>query len=295
VKRSITDAHHHIWRFAKTPWLNGPPVPRIFGGYEPLRRDYSIEEFASDVRPAGVTKSVYVQVNVAEGEEVEEVAWVWAEGRRESLAQGIVGFAELSNPEVGETLDQQLACGRLRGIRQQLHWHQKSEYRFALTPDSMADSRWRRGLAEVAKRGLLFELQVFPSQYQHALALVDAFPQLTFVLLHAGMPEDRSPEALDNWRLGLALFAARPNVVTKLSGLGTFTRSCDEALWRPIIEDTVTIFGPRRCMFGSNFPIEKLWTDYETLIAVFQSSIRNFSEEEQQQILSGTAERIYRI
>lgn len=72
----IVDAHHHIWRLSATPWLQGPAVPRIFGAYEALRRDYPIGEFAADAARASVVKSVFVQVNVAPGNEVEEVVWV---------------------------------------------------------------------------------------------------------------------------------------------------------------------------------------------------------------------------
>src|SRR5437660_12124282 len=109
----IVDAHHHIWRRDRTPWLAGPPVPRIFGTYEALRRDYPIEEYAADARPQGVTRSVYVQVNVAPGDEVEEIEWAAAEGPREGLVQGVVAFADLAAPDVGDVLDRQLAVQAL--------------------------------------------------------------------------------------------------------------------------------------------------------------------------------------
>ena len=156
----VIDAHHHIWRLAATPWLSGPPVPRIFGAYEPLRRDYLIEDYLAEARRAGVVKSVFVQVNVAPGEEVEEVAFVRDAAERTGFPQAITCFADLAAPEVGRVLDGVLAAagGRLRAVRQQMHWHEKPHYRFAPRPDLMNDPAWRRGLAEVAKRGLHFEL-----------------------------------------------------------------------------------------------------------------------------------------
>src|SRR5690242_4532620 len=74
------------------------------------------------------------------------------------------------------------------------------------------------------------------------------------------MPADRTPEGMAFWRQGLARFAVCPNVLVKLSGLGTFTRRCRREEWQPVIETTIDLFGPGRCMFGSNFPVEKLWT-----------------------------------
>lgn len=291
----VVDTHHHIWRFARTPWLNGPVLPRIFGAYEPLRRDYSIEDFAADARPHHVTRSVYVQVNVAPGDEVEEVEWAAAEGKREGLVQAVVGFADMTAADVAVTLDRQLRSSGFRGVRQQLHWHENPAFRFAQSPDVMSSPAFRRGFRELERRGLLFELQVFPQQYELAIDLIDLFPGVQFVLLHAGMPMDMSEAGLQFWRNGLRSFAKRPNVWVKLSGFGTFVRRCEIGHWQPLILDTVAIFGPARCMFGSNYPIESLWTDYGTLMDVFQRSISGLSVAERQLILSGVASDLYRI
>jgi predicted TIM-barrel fold metal-dependent hydrolase len=188
-----------------------------------------------------------------------------------------------------------MAAGRVVGIRQQLHWHRNPAYRFAATPDAMNAPGWRAGLAEVARRGLLFELQVFPGQMQDALGLVRAFPDLTFVLLHAGMLEDRSPAGWAEWRGGMRAMAGCPNLLVKLSGLGTFPRACSTALWRPVVEETVALFGAGRCLFGSNFPIERLWTDFATLVGVMRECLSGASAAERRAILHDTAARVYRL
>jgi predicted TIM-barrel fold metal-dependent hydrolase len=291
----IVDAHHHIWRLSHTAWLQGPELPRIFGPYAPLRRDYPIEEFLADCTPSGVLRSVFVQVNVAPGAEVDETEWVASVAARTGWPHAITAFADLSSPDVERTLDRELATGLVRAIRQQLHWHEQAAYRFASRPDVADDPQWRRGLAAVARHGLAFELQVFPGQSDVALRLVRDFPDLTFVLIHAGMLEDRSDAGWQQWRRGVGLLAACPNVVTKLSGLGTFLRGCDEAAWRPVIRETIDAFGPSRCMFGSNFPIEKLWTDYGTLTAVFRRCIADLSADDQAWILHRSAARVYGI
>jgi predicted TIM-barrel fold metal-dependent hydrolase len=159
----------------------------------------------------------------------------------------------------------------------------------------MLNPRWQRGLREVTRRDLLFELQVFPGQYTDTLRLVDEFPSTTFVLLHAGMLTDRSPDGMAAWRRGLAGFAARPNVWVKLSGLGTFTRRCRQEEWQPVIETTIDLFGPGRCMFGSNFPVEKLWTTYARLVEVFRASLARYTETDRQQILHDVAAQAYRL
>jgi predicted TIM-barrel fold metal-dependent hydrolase len=292
---AIIDAHHHIWRLADLPWLAGPPVPRIFGDYAPLRRDYAIDEFVATVRPQGVVKSIYVQVNVAPRAEIAEVAWVQSVADRHGFPHAIVGYADLAAPDLAATLDRESAHANLRGVRQQLHWHENPRYRFAARPDVMRDSAWRAGLREVERRGLLFELQVFAGQMDDAAALARDFPGMTFVLLHAGMLEDRSAAGWAAWRQGMTRLAACPNVVTKLSGLGTFARECSTALWRPVVEETIAMFGAARCLFGSNFPIESLWTRYDALVAVMRDCLSGCTPAERRAILHDNAQRLYRL
>jgi predicted TIM-barrel fold metal-dependent hydrolase len=291
----LVDAHHHIWRRADLAWLQGSPQPRIFGEYGAIRRDYPIEEYLAEARAGGVVRSVYVQTNWPPGREVDEVAWVQSVADHHGFPHAIVGYADLAAPGLEATLDAMTRHGRLRGIRQQVHWHEKPLYRFATRPDLTDDPAWRRGLGEVARRGLLFELQVFADQMEAAARLVRAFPQATFVLLHAGMLEDTSPEGWTRWRAGMRALAAAPNVRVKLSGLGTFRRACSVDLWRPVIRETVELFGPARCMFGSNFPIEKLWTAYEEVVRVTTESLAGLSADERRAVLHDTATRVYRL
>lgn len=289
----IVDAHHHIWRFDRTPWLQGPPVPRIFGEYSALRRDYLMADFLNDCRASGVVQSVYVQINVAPGDEVEEVQWVSSVAKESGMPNAITAFANLAGANVSATLDAQLGYPGVKAIRQQLHWHEKAQYRFASRPDLIDDVAWRRGLAEVSRRNLAFELQVFSSQMQGATRLVRDFPDLHFILIHAGMLEDRSPAGWQQWREAMIELARLPNVSVKLSGLGTFLRACREQDWRDVIVQTVDCFGPQRCMFGSNFPIERLWTSYGELVRVFKRCIASYSGDERRALLSGTARRVY--
>ena len=291
----IIDAHHHIWRLAKTPWLNGPPLPRIFGDYQELRRDYLPEAFAADARRCGVEKSVYIQINVAPGDEIEEVQWVQAAADAHGYPHGIIGFADLASPALVETLDAQSRYRNFRGIRQQLHWHEKPAYRFAPHPDVVHDDAWRRGLAELGERGLIFELQIFSGQMTDAARLVAAFPDITFILLHAGMLEDTSSQGWHLWRSGMRKLADQPNVMVKLSGLGTFSHQCTVADWQPIVRETVALFSAERCIFGSNFPIESLWTTYERIIAVMRECLAEQRAAEQRAIFHDNAQRIYRL
>jgi predicted TIM-barrel fold metal-dependent hydrolase len=291
----IVDAHHHIWRQADLAWLQGPMQPRIFGPYEAIRRDYPIEEYLDDARPCGVEKSVYVQTNWPPGGELDEAAWVQHVGDENDMPNAFVGYADLRSDEVEATLDAMLLHRGLRGIRQQLHWHDNRAYRFATRPDLMNDARWQRGLRAVADRHLLFELQVFASQMPDAARLAHDFEDLSFVLLHAGMLEDQSDGGWSLWRDGMRRLADCPNVAVKLSGLGTFIHRCDAAAWAPVIRETVDMFGAERCLFGSNFPIEKLWTDYGLIVDAVAGALDDCTAEQRDAIFHANAARIYRL
>lgn len=289
----IVDAHHHIWRRADQPWLNGPMVPRIFGPYEAIRRDYPVDEYLADVGNTGVVASVYVQTNWQPSRAVEEVQWVQEIADAHGFPHAVVGFADLADGALDASLDAMQRFPRLKGIRQQVHWHENPQYRFASRPDLTDDPRWRHGLAQLAPRGLLFELQIFTSQMATGAALAHAFPDTTFVLEHAGMLEDTSVAGRAAWRAGMRRLADCDNVYVKLSALGTFVHRATLRDIQPIVSDTVLLFGAKRCMWGSNFPIEKLWTDYATVVSNIRQAVAHLPLSDQRQILSETARRVY--
>jgi predicted TIM-barrel fold metal-dependent hydrolase len=291
----IVDAHHHVWRQADLPWLVGPMQPRIFGAYEPIRRDYLIGEYLTDIADTGVTQSVYVQTNWAKERFEDEAAWVQATSDETGWPHALVGYADFTVEDVRPQLDRLAKYPLMRGVRMQLHWHENPMYRFVARPDLAADPALQRNVARLADYGWSFDLQVFASQMTDAAELAAACPDVTFVLQHAGMPEDLSETGFAAWRAALEQLARRPNVVTKLSGLGTFIHRNDAMHISRIAADTVAIFGPERCLFGSNFPIEKLWTRYADLVAAYRAALAPLGEAAQRLIFRDTAMRVYRI
>jgi predicted TIM-barrel fold metal-dependent hydrolase len=289
------DAHHHIWRLKDLTWLSGPQLPRIFGPYEAICRDYPIEEFHADTDGCDVVKSVYVQTNWPAAQSLDEAQWVQSVGDAAGWPHANVAYADLADPACGALIKRLAQLKATRGIRQQIHWHHNPQYRFAPHPEVMNDPNWRRGLKHLAEHHLLFEIQLFTSQMRHGAALARAFPDTVFVLEHAGMLEDMSETGCKLWRDGLRALAAEPNMNVKLSGLGTFVHGCRADVMGPIIKETVDIFGADRCVYGSNFPIEKLWTDYRTLYRTFREAIDHLGEGDQRAILHDTAARLYRI
>jgi predicted TIM-barrel fold metal-dependent hydrolase len=194
--------------------------------------------------------------------------------------------------DVRPALDALAKNPRVRGVRMQLHWHANPLYRFATEAELCQNATLQRNVAQLADYGFAFDLQVFAPQMVGAAELADACPQVTFVLQHAGMLEDLSDPGLAQWRQGMALLARRPNVTSKLSGLGTFLRRNDPAHIALVARETLGLFGADRCLFGSNFPIEKLWTAYPALFAAFRDAV---PEGARSAVFEASARRIYRL
>jgi predicted TIM-barrel fold metal-dependent hydrolase len=292
---TIVDAHHHIWRRRDLPWLEGPMQPRIFGSYEAIRRDYPIGEYLTDIAGCKVTRSVYVQANWAKDAFEDEVAYVQRTSDETGYPQGIVGYADFLADDVRPQLDRLTKYRSMRGLRMQLHWHENPQYRFAAKPDLASDPILQRNVARLADYGWSFDLQVFVDQMHGAAALAASCPNVTFILQHAGMPEDLFASGRVKWLAAMQNLALCPNVMSKLSGLGTFIHRNDADHIATIVHDTIAIFGPTRCLFGSNFPIEKLWTRYTDLVAAYHRALEPLGEVAARAALHDTAMRVYRL
>jgi predicted TIM-barrel fold metal-dependent hydrolase len=291
----IVDAHHHVWRTKDMPWLSGPMVPRIFGPYEPIKRDYLIDEYIADATEGGITQSVYVQANWPLDQVLAEVRWLASLNEATGWPTAVVGAADLFSPDALDVMKQQAAFPFVRGVRLQLHWHDNEEFRFASAPDRMKDPVLRRNIAALEELDWVFELQVFPGQMADAAELVAAIPDVTFVLVHAGMLTDRADETVREWRDGMARLAQFPNVVVKLTGQGTFVRALDPDFIAFVAGETLGWFGPHRAMFGTNFPVEKLWTTMPPLVAAWRDAVAHLSAADQAAVFAGTARRVYAL
>lgn len=291
----MIDAHFHIWRQADLPWLTGPMQPRIFGPYEPIRRDYPVTEYLDDIAGEGITKAVYVQANWHPDCAEAEVQWLEDTALRSGWPMGIVGYADMTQADARPALDRLARSPRLRGIRQQFHWHENPMYRFAAHADLCRDANVQRNIGHLGDYGWSFDLQVFASQLPGACELLDACPHTPFILQHAGMPEDNTPRGRADWQAAMQDYALRPNAYCKLSGFGTFIHRNDPAHIDWLVGACVAMFGADRCLWGSNFPIEKLWTTYPALLGAYRDATATLTDPQRRAIFNDTASRVYRL
>jgi predicted TIM-barrel fold metal-dependent hydrolase len=146
-----------------------------------------------------------------------------------------------------------------RGIRQNLNWDMNSIRRMADRSDLMTDAAWRRGFSRLRPRNLSFDLQLFYPPMGDAYDLAKAFPDTRIILNHAGMLMERDGESVAAWTDALRHLARAPNVAVKISGLGLGHPGWTTQDLRPLVLTVIDAFGPERCMFGTDLPVDALF------------------------------------
>jgi predicted TIM-barrel fold metal-dependent hydrolase len=292
----IVDAHHHLTRLdLGYPWLRADgPVDRYHGDDRPLRRDYSREDYLSDIERLPVAASVHVENGAADP--VAEAEWIGQViAGAETVPAVHVARADLAAADADASLERFSRMPHVRGIRHILNWHADERFTHTDRPHIMSEPLWRRRFARLGDLGLSFDLQVFADQLSEAARLAADHPETAIVLDHAGMPISRDPQYLAMWRAGLSAVAACSNVSVKISAIGTTDHSWSIASLAAIVMPTIDEFGPDRVMFGSNFPVDRLYSTLSELYGAFDDLTHGFSEDERRAMFAGTASRFYRM
>lgn len=300
--RRIIDAHHHLWDLQAVhyPWLMATGQRRFFGDPGPIQRNYRVDDFEADIGTLPVVDSVHIQVGASDA--LAETRWVQGHAGQTGLPGAMVAFCDLAAPDAAATLDAHLACDRVRGIRQivgrsRLEGDGPEGNRLEGNrpqTDLLDNPAWRAGLERLVERGLSFDLQLIPSQLARAHEVLAAVPALNVALCHAGSPGDAGAAGFEDWRRGIRALAALPNVWCKLSGFAMFDHAWTVESIRPYVMACIAAFGPERCMFGSNFPVDRLYSGYRETWAAYLKLIADFSDHERDRMLYANARAFYK-
>jgi predicted TIM-barrel fold metal-dependent hydrolase len=294
----IVDAHQHFWDLSRNyhPWLCDPePIPFRYGDYSVLRRSYMPPDYRQDAGRFEVVGSVYIEAEWDPKDPIGETRWVEEVAAQYGLPTACVAQAWLDRADADKVLaahgDRQI----VRGIR---HKPRSAASRVDARrgePGSMDDPAWRRGYALLAGHALSFDLQ---TPWWHLAAAADLardFAETPIIINHTALPSDRSPEGLAGWRAGLETAAACPNVALKISGLGRPDLPWTVEANGPVIRDAIRIFGVDRCMFASNYPVDRLAGSFETIFAGFAAAVADLSDADRTKLFHDNAVRIYRL
>jgi predicted TIM-barrel fold metal-dependent hydrolase len=312
----IVDPHHHLWQRRGHRYLLDELLADTGSGHRVMATvfvdcvAYYRADGPAELRPIGETE-------FANGVAAMAASGLYGPTR---ACAGIVSHADLTRgAAVGAVLEAHVRAGngRFRGIRHAGGWDASPQIQDSHTrppPGLYGDARFREGFAQLAPLGLSFEAWQYHPQLPDVLALAQAFPDTTLVLNHCGGPLGVGPYAgqgdavFARWKRDLLALARCPNVVVKVGGLGMritpfgFDRrpqppgSAELAqAWKPWVETCIEAFGAQRCMFESNFPVDKVSTGYAGLWNAFKRLAAGASADEKAALFSGTAARVYRL
>jgi predicted TIM-barrel fold metal-dependent hydrolase len=290
----VVDAHHHLWGLDAVdyPWLRQRGVRRFFGDPGPIQKDYGVLEFREDHSSFNVRKSVHIQVGTAPGLEVQETRWLEAQARAHGLPSAIVAYCDLSCRNAQAIIQEHISSSPgLRGIRQIFSRHPVEDAADG-SPHLLASPTVASNLSLLSSFGLSFDLQLTPPHMIAAAQLFESLDGLQVALCHAGSPWGRDAEGLAEWRNGLRALAELPTMYCKLSGLGMFDHAWTEESLKPLVATVIETFGPGRVMWGSNFPVDKLYRSYDAALSAMLSIVPSLLHD---QVFRTTAERFYRI
>jgi predicted TIM-barrel fold metal-dependent hydrolase len=294
--RPIIDSHHHLWQLGRHPyvWLAPDAPPRPFGDHAGLKRDYLLNDYLRDIDGLNVVGSVFVEAN--SGAPAAEIAWVDEVASGVRLPNASVGNLDLRGSEVKGIVAEFCRSPRMRGVRMSLAWHARTTaWRFVDRPDVMRSREFRDGLKVLTDHGLVFDTVVVPQQLSQLADLARAHPDQPIVIDHLGTPWFESDVDRATWMAGMKDCADCANVFVKLSGLWTLDHG-----WRPDVigapvRYVVDLFGPERCMWASNFPVEKLMCSLRDQLGNLEEVLSGLTEDQKDMVFRRTAKQVYRV
>ncbi|WNO54085.1 amidohydrolase family protein [Stakelama saccharophila] len=291
------DAHVHLWELDRLsyPWL-APPFsddgPN--GSVERIAKDYRLGDYLHDADGWNVAGIVHIEAGADPSDALAETRWIQAMADAQSLPVAIVAQAALDDPDLDAKLAAHSRHRSVRGIRHIVNWHPDAQRTYC-PRDVTGDAAWQHGFGLLSKHGLSFDLQCYPAQMPGIARLAERHPQIPVIVNHMGMMVPTDTHGLEEWRTGMRAIAALPAGAVKISGMGFAYRPWSIEQVRPLVLETIDMFGIDRCMFASNFPTDKLFGSFDQHLSAYDAITDEFDEDERDRLFAANAERIYRI
>jgi predicted TIM-barrel fold metal-dependent hydrolase len=282
------DAHVHFYDLAHPTlsysWLEPDFVHPVIGNIDAIKTyRYLLDNFTAESRFAGVIGAVHVQAALGSVEPAQESEFVNGQLTTDSMPVMLVGDARMQSDEVEETLVRHAAHPNFRGIRD-----------FAVG-DYLVDPAFHRGYALLEKFNMSYDLDATPENMSKARDLAVKFPGIDLILGHAGFPQERTDEYFGFWMEGMRSMAEAPNTACKISGLGMVDQRWTVESLRPWVLGCIEAFGVDRCMFATNWPVDRLFSSYGDVVAAYREIVAELTAEEQRKLFVDNARRWYRF
>lgn len=272
------DAHQHFWQYnaVRHSWIT---EEMSF-----LKRDFMPENLDEDRKANNIDATIAVQADQSE----EETLFLLQLAQRNSSVAAVVGWVDLCSPHAAKRLKHFSQFDKLRGFR---HIAQdEPDDRFLVRPDFL------RGIASLHEFGFTYDILIYPEQLSAAVELVAHFPEQKFVIDHIAKPEIKA-HSRAGWAALMQNLAAKPNVYCKLSGLVTEAdwKNWKKEDFRPYLDVAFGAFGPKRLMFGSDWPVCLLAANYQQVVEIIEDYAQDFAADIKDRIFGGNAAEFYQL
>lgn len=288
-KPEFVDAHVHFYDMQHPELFYAhwqPDVVHPSLGTLPRKlaeRNWLAEDFIEVSRASNVTKAVHVQAAIGSDDPVKETEWLQEAADRTGFPQAIVAYADLRDPDVEATLERHCEYENMGGIR---------DFSYG---DYLVEPDFHRGCALLEKYNLVVSIAAQWQDMEKLVALASKFPNIPIVIDHAGVPEERTPEYFENWKSGMQTAATAENVICKISGLGMADHDWTVESIRPYVLHCIEAFGVERSLFATNWPVDSLFSDYDTIVSAYDEITVDFTSEERASLFSKNTETLYGI
>ncbi len=292
---NLVDAHHHLWDLTAVhyPWLEAKGEARFFGQPDPIRKNYLINDFIKDHQHQ-ITQSIHIQVgatnSLAETALISSLSQTNQPTANKFPSAAVVAI-DMKQPSIEAQINAHLAYDIVRGARDIIG---KSAEENRSLPKFKAKV-WLNNWRTLANHGLSFDLQLTSDQYQVVLETLEKVPELKVAICHFASPWEQSSSGFNYWKTQMKAFAELPNCYMKLSGFSMFKHVFDSESFIRYAHAAIDIFGPQRCMFGSNFPVDKLYISYADLVAQWHEIIARYNTIEANYLAEKTASNFYQL
>jgi L-fucono-1,5-lactonase len=278
VSAEFIDAHHHLWKYSadQYPWM--------LDGMEGIRKDFLIPQLETVTQMASVTGTIAVQAR----QTIEETEWLLKLCATTPLIRGVVGWVPLVEDEVEIHLSHFSRDRKFRGVRHVLHDEPNEFY--------MLREDFNHGISRLQDFGLVYDILIFERHIPQTMEFVDRHPNQIFVVDHIAKPQIKR-HIFSPWNKGILELARRGNIYCKVSGMVT---EADWKIWTqadlcPYFDVVLNAFGPKRLMFGSDWPVIEAACEYGRWAGIVRSWISGLSAAERSEIMAGTAKRAYSL
>lgn len=284
----FTDTHVHFWDLAhprlRYDWLLPDTEDPDLGDYSAIKSQrYWADDFIGETRFQNVVKVVHVQAAIGSSDPVEETRWLQAFADQLGIPQGIVAHLDLASPDAEAELGRHAQFASLRGVR---------DLRY---DDYLTDESWQGGYALLEPFGLVCCDDPLLEAMEDAAGLARKFPEITYCVDHAGFPRRRDSQYFKDWRGEMRKIADVENTTVKISGLGMCDHRWTVDSLRPWVLECIEAWGASRAFFGTNWPVDRLYSSYGDIVDAYREIVSDFTRDEQLALLSGNANRIFRL